>query len=567
MKLISREMAVMAGCVAMVASFTTKSVAQSKAPIPKNWQLLSYESDSVFGTATEKAYKELLKDKKGTTVLVAVIDSGIDTTHQDLKGILWTNPREIPGNGKDDDNNGYVDDIHGWNFLGGKDGRTVKEDSDEASRLYFAYKTKYGNPDSVLAKTSADYTTWTELKDKVEKPSSQYKVSYRTMSKLQENVKKCETILKNYLKKEDFNLQQLDSIQTTDQDVMLARNFMSRLLKSAGEGNDMAYSDFKMELEEYMNELKRKAESADILPNKNREEIVGDKYDDITDTRYGNNDVMGTFGFHGSHVSGIIAGVRNNGVGIDGVADNVRIMAVKVVPDGDERDKDVALGIRYAVDNGARIINMSFGKSYSPHKEWVDDAIRYAEKNNVLIIHASGNDGNNSDSIPNYPNPLFADGTRASNVITVGATASGRGKEKVAGFSNYGKKEVDVFAPGVQIYSTIPGGDKYGSASGTSMAAPVVTGIAAIILSHYPDLSAKQVKYVIEKTAGPLPDGTTRVNVPGRSGEETDFTALSTTGGLVNTYAALQLAATLKGENVPAKKAKQKAKMKAVRKN
>lgn len=565
MKLFSREVAVLAGCVALMTAFTTNTEAQSKAPVPKNWQLLSYDTDSVFGTSTEKAYKELLKGKKSTPVIVAVIDSGIDTTHEDLKGILWTNPREIPGNGKDDDRNGYVDDIHGWNFLGGKDGSSLKEDSEEAAREYYRYKNLYGNPDSALAKDSKEYAIWQQLQSKVEKPTSQFKVQYKSMSKLQENVNKCESILKTYLGKDDFNVAQLDSIQTTNQDVLLARNFMTRLLKSAGD-EPATFSEFKMEFDEYMNELKRKAESTEVMPNANREKIVGDNLEDINDNKYGNNDVMGTFGFHGTHVSGIIAAVRNNGVGMDGVADNVRIMAVKAVPDGDERDKDVALAIRYAVDNGAQIINMSFGKPFSPHKDWVDAAVKYAEEKGVLLVHAAGNDGANNDSVPNYPNPDYLDGTTATNFITVGASNTGTTSDKVAPFSNYGKKGVDLFAPGVQIYSTIPGGNKYGSASGTSMASPVVAGVAALVLSYYPELSARQLKYVLEKSATPLPDGSTMVNKPGTTDEKVNFADLSVTGGMVNTYEALKLAATIKGENVKGKK-QHKAKVKAIKKN
>jgi subtilisin family serine protease len=565
MKLLSREVAVVAGCVALMTAFTTNTKAQSKPQIPKNWQLLSYDTDSVFGTSTEKAYKELLKGKKSTPVIVAVIDSGIDTTHEDLKSILWTNTREIPGNGKDDDHNGYVDDIHGWNFLGGKDGSSLKEDSEEAAREYYRYKSLYGNPDSALAKDSKEYAIWQQLQSKIEKPNSQFKMQYKSMSKLQENVNKCESILKTYLGKDDFNVAQLDSIQTTNQDVLLARNFMSRLLKSAGD-EPATFSEFKMEFDEYMNELKRKAESTEVAPNANREKIVGDNLEDINDNKYGNNDVMGTFGFHGTHVSGIIAAARNNGVGMDGVADNVRIMAVKAVPDGDERDKDVALAIRYAVDNGAQIINMSFGKPFSPHKEWVDAAIKYAEEKGVLLVHAAGNDGSNNDSVANYPNPNYLDGTVASNVITVGASNTGMGNDKVAPFSNYGKKSVDLFAPGVQIYSTIPGGNKYGSASGTSMASPVVVGVAALVLSYYPELSAQQLKYVLEKSATPLPGGTTEVNKPGSADEKVNFADLSITGGMINAYEALKLAATIKGENVKGKK-QHKAKIKAIRKN
>ncbi|ATL48471.1 peptidase S8 [Chitinophaga caeni] len=559
MNLFSRSKAVLAG-VALVAAFSFSAEAQYRpAPVPKNWQLLSYEKDSVFGVGAEKAYQELLKNKKSTPVIVAVIDSGIDTTHEDLKSILWVNPKEIPGNGIDDDKNGYVDDIHGWNFLGGKDGSSVKEDSDEASREYYRLKKKYIDPDSALANDPKELAYWESLKNKIERPAAQNKVTYRTMLRVKENMDKAENILTSSLHKEDFTMTDLDSISSLDEDVLAARGLVMRIMESTGE-QDVKYSTLKNELTEYIADLKRKVENANGEPEDMRAKIVGDDLNDINDRFYGNNDITGQFAFHGTHVAGIIGAIRNNNLGMDGVADNVRIMAVKVVPEGDERDKDVALGIRYAVDNGAQIINMSFGKGFSPQKQWVDDAIKYAEEKGVLLIHAAGNDGEDIDSVNNFPTPNFNDGTVAKNVITVGAMGNGRGDTKVAPFSNYGKKNVDLFAPGVQIYSTIPGGNKYGSASGTSMASPVVAGVAALVLSYYPDLSATQLKYILEKSATALPDGTTEVNLPGDRNEKIAFTELSKTGGLVNVYEALKLAATIKGENH-----KQKAKMKPIK--
>lgn len=532
---------------------------QVKPTVPKNWQLLDYATDSVYGIGAEKAYKELLQNKKNKTVIVAVVDSGIDTTHEDLKPILWRNPKEIPGNNIDDDGNGYVDDVYGWNFLGAKDGSSVKEDSDEATREYYRFMKTYGDPDSVLQKDSKEYAYWTRLKDRTQRPSTQAKTDYKMMLKVQENLLRCETILAEHLKTQDFTKEQLDTLRSEDQDVMLARSFALRLLGSAGD-ESMSYQALKEDLGQYVNELKRKAENAGGEPKDKRNTIVGDNLDDINDKYYGNSDVTGQFAFHGTHVAGIIGALRGNGTGMDGVADNVRIMAVKVVPEGDERDKDVALGIRYAVDNGAQIINMSFGKGFSPQKQWVDDAIRYAQSKGVLLVHAAGNDGANNDETENYPKDTYNDGTEADNMITVGAIGNGRTGSKVAGFSNYGKKEVDVFAPGVQIYSTVPGGNKYGSASGTSMASPVVAGLAAMILSYYPDLSARQLKTIIEKTATPLPDN--QVNKPGSKDGTIDFSELSRSGGLVNAYEAIKLAAKTKGENAKKNKEKEKEKMK-----
>lgn len=250
---------------------------------------------------------------------------------------------------------------------------------------------------------------------------------------------------------------------------------------------------------------------------------------------------------HGTHVSGIIGASRKNGLGMDGIADNVKIMMIRAVPDGDEHDKDIALAIRYAVDNGAQVINMSFGKSYSPEKKWVDDAVRYAASKGVLMVHAAGNDAKDLDTSYNFPTPLFLDGTRPDNWITVGASGpknDDKGNGLTASFSNYGKKEVDVFAPGVKIYSSVPGGNQYQSLAGTSMASPVVAGLAAFLLEYYPALSARQLKMIIEKSAVKLTD---KVKTPG-TGDEVTFSDISKSGGLVNAYEAIKLASTIKGE-------------------
>jgi cell wall-associated protease len=310
--------------------------------------------------------------------------------------------------------------------------------------------------------------------------------------------------------------------------------------------NQALMKDFK----EYYEGQERKAATLDAPPPAYRADIVKDNYNDLNDKYYGNNDIMALHSTHGTHVSGIIAAARNNGVGIDGVADNVRIMTIRAVPDGDEHDKDIALGIRYAVDNGAKVINMSFGKSFSPEKKWVDDAVKYAMSKDVLLVHAAGNDGKDIDKTENYPNPEFIEtNIVASNFITVGASGDISTGGLAADFSNYGKKKVDVFAPGVKIYSCIPGGNTYAYQQGTSMASPVVAGIAALLRSYYPDLSAEQIRYCIENSVVKIDD---KVNKPGTEKEEETFSALSKSGGIVNAYEAVKLAATLK----PAKKGK-----------
>jgi subtilisin family serine protease len=247
---------------------------------------------------------------------------------------------------------------------------------------------------------------------------------------------------------------------------------------------------------------------------------------------------------HGTHCVGIIGAAKNNGKGSDGIADNVKIMMVRAVPDGDEHDKDIALAIRYAADNGAQIISMSFGKDFSPQKKWVDEAVKYAESKGVLLVHAAGNDAKNIDTADNFPNPVFADGKgRANTFVTVGASGDATNGGLTASFSNYGKKEVDLFSPGVKIYSTLPGSN-YGNLSGTSMACPVVAGVAAFLLEYYPNLSAKQLKYIIEKSAVPISE---KVKLPGTD-EKVNLSDISKSGGIVNAYEAVKLAATIKGE-------------------
>jgi len=274
--------------------------------------------------------------------------------------------------------------------------------------------------------------------------------------------------------------------------------------------------------------------------------IVGDNPDDINDRGYGNNNVIGPEkegAKHGTHVAGIIAQGRANGLGGDGVATPVvKIMAVRAVPDGDEYDKDVALAIRYAVDNGAKVINGSFGKYYSTHSDWVYDAIKYAASKDVLIVCAAGNEGrdlNEGNGVERYPNDhAVGQPEIADNFLSVGALAPEYGPDMVANFSNYGITEVDVFAPGVRIYATTPN-NKYEFLQGTSMASPNAAGVAALIRAYYPELTAPQVKQVIMQSGIQLNN---LVNLGERGSEQRPFTEISRTGRIVNAYNALIMA-------------------------
>ena len=478
----------------------------------KRWSHLDLVKDSIPGMSVDKAYAELLKDKKGVKVIVGIVDSGVDIDHDDLKPVIWTNKKEIPGNGIDDDKNGYIDDIHGWNFLGDSGFENLEmtrilKKADDGSVMYKKAKAAYDDK----------YKKALEEKQQIDFLMDAHKS------------------LQTYLKKDTYSLEDLNAIVTTDQTIGRNKMIMSQIITNAG-------PDFAVGLEDY-----NKYIYDQLNYNLNKEfdgrKIVGDNPEDIKDTKYGNNTVYGPDkeeALHGTHVAGIIAQVRNNDLGGDGVANNVEIMAVRAVPNGDEYDKDIALAIRYAVDNGAKVINGSFGKSYSPHKQWVFDAIKYAEKKDVLFVHAAGNDGNNIDLEENINFPNDSEDNKkefARNVMTVGALNYVYGETVIAPFSNYGSINVDVYAPGMEIYATVPN-NKYKYEQGTSMAAPNAAGVAALVRSYYPKLSAVQVKQILMDSGTSLP-ATVEL---GESQEKKSTADTSRSGKMVNAYNALILA-------------------------
>ncbi len=500
------------------------SVPVKKDTVPNNWHLL----DTTFnGINLDKAYEFLKqKGKVSTNVIVGVVDSGIDTLHEDLKPVLWVNSN--PGA------SGYPGDIHGWNFIGGKDGRNLKTDSYEAARVYYKLKPKWDKEVDVNSLKPSDvkeYATYLRAKEKVvgDVDDAQTNMLKMMVPKFMTG----DSVIKKEIAKEVYDARDLQNYTPSNMDAIMTKTLVMNISKM---NNSDEITNIEL-LEEFTNEL-NKAKAAGVAPPNYRKEIVGDNESDINDKFYGNSDIMANTPFHGTHCAGIIGAARNNGLGMDGIADNVSLLTVRAVPDGDEHDKDIALGIRYAIDNGAKVISMSFGKDFSPEKEWVDAAFRYAQSKDVLLVHAAGNDAKNIDTTFNFPNMNYEMGGKAYNLITVGASGNKLNGGLVASFSNYGPIQVDVFAPGVGIYSTIPGGNKYGKASGTSMACPVVAGIAALIREYYPNLSAQQVKFIIESS---VVKPTGLVKNPATK-EMVSMSDLSKTGGIVNAYEAILLA-------------------------
>lgn len=503
------------------------------AEAPTDWQLLDPTTDRVPGTAARRATQELLRGRKPErTVVVAVIDGGVDTAHVALRANLWTNPREVAGNGKDDDGNGYVDDVHGWNFLGGANGENVNWDQLELTREHVRCT-------KLRAASSAPDTTAKARCDGIDKEFAAKRTELQQMSAQIQMVdgmySRSTRILGTVIPRDSLTVARVTALVPSADSVKAARDLFLRMAASGITGDALrdAKEDVNGRLEYGLN------------PDFNPRKVVGDNAADPSDRRYGNRDVTGPDAKHGSHVAGIIGALRDSKAGIEGIASAVKLMVVRAVPNGDEHDKDIANAIRYAVDNGAQVINMSFGKDFSPDKPLVDAAVKYADSKGVLLIHAAGNDGENLAETPSFPTPAYVAGDRAANWIEVGAASWKGGSALAAPFSNYGKEQVDVFAPGVDILSTVPGGG-FARESGTSMAAPVVSGVAALLMSYFPKLTPADVKKLILDTSTRYAD--VMVVRPGsQTGEKVPFGSLSRTGGVVNAYAAVKAAMAMSG--------------------
>ncbi len=498
----------------------------------KDWGHLDLVADTIPGMSVNRAYTDIIKNKKGHQVIVAVLDSGMDLDHEDLKDVLWTNTKEIPNNNIDDDNNGYVDDIHGYNFLG--------ESYNEQLEVARILRLKIGDA-AYQAKAKERFD---EDVAKAKQRQDITKQNKEQSEKIMEVIQDADAAAKKELNKETYTAHDLATIKSEDPMLNQFVNILTQLLASENTISEIK-DEINSDIERFSEGNKYYTEQLEYNLNIDFDgrTVVGDNPYDINDIGYGNGDPRNRVEdeAHATHVAGIIAAVRNNGIGMNGVANNVAIMSVRAVPNGDEYDKDIALGIRYAVDNGAKIINGSFGKAFSPNAQWVYDAIKYAASKDVLFVHAAGNDALNLDDPKNsnFPNDQVNNGPEISdNVITVGAIDENYGSEMVTSFSNYGAINVDIFAPGQDIYSTVPD-SKYKYFNGTSMAAPAVAGLAALIRSQYPKLTAPEVKHIIMESGLSIK---TPVILGGDNSKTATLKEISKSGKIANVYNALILA-------------------------
>ena len=490
-----------------------------------HWHLKDIKKDSISGIGLERLYTEVLKKKKGKKVIVAILDGQINTNHEDLSTSFWTNTKEVPNNGIDDDNNGYIDDIHGWNFLGNSKGEQLIWATYAHIRTLNAYNSTVNKKESLV-----DSIQYQKAIKHLEKKKFLINDNYEYVRFLKNGYPKAKKAADSLFKHSNYTVKDLDSVyriikpenSTLRANIYFLSDFMKYNMYTMA---DKIYIQTKL-IEQKLNNQ-----------NYNARSILDDNYNDFNDRNYGNTTVNGNLdtNTHATKVTGVLAANRDNNIGIKGIYSGIRIMPVATIPAyGDEYDKDIALAIRYAVDNGAKVISYSAKTFFSLHSNWVQEALQYADKHQVIFVRAAGNQSKNTDIEIAYPNDDDPNYT-LHNFIVVGAIDK---HFKKPSWSNYGKKTVDLFAPGVDIYTTTADGG-YQEISGTSMAAPLVAGVAAMLFSYYPELTAKEVKEIILKsTYKPKGKGLVSENPKRMLG----FDEMCTSGGFLNAYTAFVLA-------------------------
>jgi len=526
------------GCFIACLFFFSLNVSAQQMPVfqpdpPKDWFTYAPTTDGYMGINLKQAY-QLLQGKPSKPVVVAIIDSGVDTLQQDLQGVFWVNPK------KDKD---FPGDVHGWNFLGGAGRKCDFNETEEEVRQYYKLKDKYVNVTEATATNKKEYAFWVQVKTEYDSTVTKAKTELPQLTPIMNALAETSGFIRHELGLKDdqtFTRADVEKLTAKNDTLMQIKDLW--LIAFSQDVSTATNVKVIREMNEYLTKLNN-----DINPDLDaRKRIVGDNPDVLHDKPYGNNQLKFEDSAHGTGVAGLVGAKRGNGYGIEGVADNVKLMIIKAVPNGDEYDKDEVNAIHFAVDHGARVINMSFGKKVSPHKEWVDEAFKYAAAHNVLLVQAAGNENLDLDKKPEYPNDTFLDGSSddSDNVINVGASGLKADTSLAADFSNYGKKSVDLFAPGVKVTSLDMNAETV-TEDGTSFSSPIVAGVAALILEHYPSLSAKQVKQAIMQSVEPVKG--VMVHKPGTH-EMVDFSALSKTGGIIDAYKAVDIASKMTPE-------------------
>ena len=519
----------------------------------RNWYHADSKFDSIPGISLNNWHKTNKRKQKSKQIIVAVIDTQIDINHEDLKGQIWTNKKEIANNNIDDDKNGFVDDINGWNFLGTKSKNYTVWINYEYVRYVRKWMPLFNKKieNQLEPEYKVQFKEYQRALKKLNSEIEKYKDYVTRYTYTVEFFPKSKDTLKHFFPKEDYNYQQLDSLYKKYK--INDKTYQQRRLDKdidLGTKIDFMKIRFQYNQNEFEKVLDLKIQYDSILNknlnlNYNDRLLIGDD-EKVLNSKNGTNNISAKINGiravqdHCTEVSGVIASNRENTIGIKGFSNSIKIMPLTICGFGDENDKDIANAIRYAVDNGAKVINMSFGKEFSMHQDWVTDAFKYAEVHNVLLVHCSGNEQFDTDTNPYYPSDVAFDGTPevCGNFINVGSTSKNLNENFVSSFSNYGKKNVDLFAPGEEIYITMPE-NKYAFDSGTSLAGPMISGTAALIWLYYPKLTVQQIKKII------LESGTSfdiEVLVPGGNGKKAKFSELSKSGKLLNVYNAMQMA-------------------------
>lgn len=501
-----------------------------------SWHYKDINKDSIYGTSFYKWKQENNNSKPKNKIIVAVLDTQIDLLHEALNGKLWKNEKEIPNNHIDDDKNGYIDDVNGWNYIGYKNGNYYRYDNFEYTKI-IGNKKKFIENNSFGKDTSYLNKIYKKVEQKQKKNEDYYKNWKKSLDFRVNNWKKVEDTIKHFFPNDDYTINRLDSLYTiykiNDKTFKQRRNDNDEDL-----GALIFYKIVSLEVNhKTLSDLEEQNKQLDSIIKRNLNPILKSR----TKLPLGNNILNNnTFQLdHSTLVAGTIGANDTNGK-IEGFHPNIKIMPLCISLSGDEYDEDIAKAIYYAVDNGAKIINMSIGKEFSMNQKLVTEALKYAELKDVLVVHPSGNDGMNIDEDSYYPNDFdyYTQQDLVSNFINVGSISERKGEKVVSDFSNYGKNQVDIFAPGEDVLVAQPN-NQYGKDSGTSIAGPMVSGTAALIRLYYPKLTAQEIKTCILESGTPVLH---KVIKPGTKDEMVSFSELCKSGKILNTYNAMEMA-------------------------